>query len=91
MGNQMDNQTLEDITKSIQTFVYRKFPRARKHTAGLDDKLLENRLIDSLGLLDIITFIETQYAVTIDDDAVTTDHFGTMNNIARFVHHLISE
>lgn len=87
----MERQTLEDIASSIQTFVYRKFPRARKQNAGPDDKLLENRLIDSLGLLDIITFIETQYAVTIDDDEVTTDHFGTMSNIANFVHHLLGE
>jgi acyl carrier protein len=85
----MEHQTIEDIAKSIQTFVYRKFPRARKQNAGLDEKLLENRLIDSLGLLDIITFIETQYTVTIDDDEVTTEHFGTMNNIAHFVHHLL--
>ena len=50
-----------------------------------DDSLLEDGIIDSLGLLDIVTFIETEFDVTVDDADVTLDNFGTVKTIASFV------
>lgn len=84
----MAEQDLAQIEQSLLKFVYRKFPRARKQEAGLDDHLLENRLIDSLGLLDIIMYIENTYGYTIDDQDVTLENFASVRTIAQYVQQL---
>jgi acyl carrier protein len=47
-----------------------------------DYPLIENHVIDSLGLFQIVGFLETEYGVTIDDADLTPDKFATLNTIA---------
>jgi acyl carrier protein len=53
----------------------------------LDDDypLIENHVIDSLGLFQLVGFLETEYGVTIDDADLTPDKFGTLNAIAELI------
>jgi acyl carrier protein len=79
-------QAVDDIAGALKRFIYQKFPRARKQQAGPDENLLENRLIDSLGLLSIVTFIENTYRISVEDEDMTLDNFSTINAIARYVY-----
>ena len=47
--------------------------------------LLEEGIIDSLGLQQIITFIEQQFEVTIDDDDLLPENFESVNAIAELI------
>lgn len=63
---------------------------AANHSGGeatftADDGLLENGIIDSLGLLDLVAFLEQAFSITVDDDDVTLDNFESVRSIARFV------
>lgn len=50
-----------------------------------DFPLLENRVIDSLGLFRIVGFIETNCGVTIADDKLVPANFSTLETIAQLV------
>lgn len=50
-----------------------------------DYPLIENHVIDSLGLFQLVGFLETEYGVTIDDGDLTPDKFATLNAIAELV------
>ena len=41
--------------------------------------------IDSLGLQQIITFIEQQFKITIDDDDLMPENFESVNAIAALI------
>jgi acyl carrier protein len=47
--------------------------------------LLENRVIDSLGLFRIVGFLETEYGVKIPDDRLVPASFSTLETIAQLV------
>ena len=47
--------------------------------------LLEEGIIDSLGLQQIITFIEQQFEITIDDDDLMPENFESVNAIAELI------
>ena len=47
--------------------------------------LLEEGIIDSLGLQQIITFIEQQFNITIDDDDLMPENFESVNAIADLI------
>jgi acyl carrier protein len=48
-----------------------------------DYPLLENGVIDSLGLFRIVEFLESQYGVEIDDNELVPTNFATLAAIAR--------
>jgi acyl carrier protein len=50
-----------------------------------DDTPLWGGVIDSVGLMQLITFIEEQFGVEIEDEELTSAHFGTVSDIAALV------
>ncbi len=48
-------------------------------------RLLEDGVIDSLGLLDLVAFVEEKYGVYVDDFEVDLDNFGSAEAVERFV------
>ncbi|MFF5449535.1 acyl carrier protein [Streptomyces sp. NPDC012888] len=50
-----------------------------------DYDLLTNGVVDSLGLLKLIAWIETEFDVTVDDAALDPDNFRTVDAIEAFV------
>jgi acyl carrier protein len=50
-----------------------------------DFPLLENLVIDSLGLFRVVGFLETEYGVQIPDDKLVPENFATLSTIARLV------
>jgi len=50
-----------------------------------DDPLLELRIIDSLGFVELVEEIQDRYGVTIEDLEITEENFGSIAAIAAFV------
>jgi acyl carrier protein len=46
-----------------------------------DQSLLQGGVLDSLSVLRLISFIEEQFGVTIEDEEVVPENFETINNI----------
>ena len=55
------------------------FPYAR------DDSFLENGIVDSLGVVELVTFIEGKYDIAVNDEEIVPDNFDSVNKIAAFV------
>jgi acyl carrier protein len=49
------------------------------------DPLVELGVLDSMGILELVTFLETRYGIRIDDHDMIPEHFGTLERIERFV------
>lgn len=61
----------------LSKFLSEKYATEISQTSSL----LETGLIDSIGLLDIIMFIEERTGVRIQDHEVTPDNFETIESI----------
>jgi acyl carrier protein len=51
----------------------------------LDKSLVELGYMDSFGVIDIVTFLEGNYSITINDDEITKEKFGSINKMAKLV------
>lgn len=47
--------------------------------------LLTDGIIDSLGIVELITFLEDKYGIKVDDDDVDAENFRSVENIVKFV------
>ena len=50
-----------------------------------DDSLQEKGIIDSTGVLELVTYLEETYAIKIDDDELLPENLDSINHLERFV------
>ena len=55
--------------------------------SGLNDDypLLERGVLDSLGLFQLVGYLESEFGVAVEDEELVPKHFGTIKAIARLV------
>jgi len=74
-----------EINPSIRSFILRTFPAARKRNLNDAVPLLESGIIDSLGVLDLVGFLEQTFDMKINDDDLTPENFGNIERMVAFV------
>jgi acyl carrier protein len=50
-----------------------------------DDSFLEKGILDSTGILEIITLIEEQFGIKVDDAEMIPENLDSVNNIVSYV------
>lgn len=56
-----------------------------KRSLTPDEDLLEQRIIDSLGILRLVSYLEESQHIKIQDGDILPENFQSMNSIVRFV------
>jgi len=52
---------------------------------GDDDALLAKGVIDSMGVMEMIGFLTSEFGIVVADEEVTEENLGSVSAIARFV------
>ncbi|HET9252924.1 MAG TPA: acyl carrier protein [Candidatus Eisenbacteria bacterium] len=69
----------------IREFILGKFPLAKKRGVRDDDPLLRTGILDSLGILEVVSFLESEFQIVVADEELVPESFETIATIARFV------
>jgi len=56
-----------------------------KKSLGPDEDLLERGIIDSLGIMKLVLFMEETYGIVVADEEIVPENFQTPNNMVKFV------
>jgi acyl carrier protein len=73
----------ETVTRQIRKFLVERFPQAR-HLSN-DDALLDKGVVDSLGILEIVAFLEQAFHMTVADEELLPENFQSVERLATFV------
>ena len=73
------------IREQIRAFVIQKFPAARKCSFDDEVALLASGIVDSLGMLDLVDFLEKSFSIALSDDELSPENFASVRNLATFV------
>ena len=52
---------------------------------GPDEDLLEQGIIDSMGIIKVISFIEEKFNIKIGDEDITLENFRTLNCLKKVI------
>jgi acyl carrier protein len=74
----MDKQT-------IRRFIYDKFPLAKSRKLEDSSLLLEEGVLDSLGVLELVNFLQDQHGIPIEDEELVPENFASIDAISAFV------
>lgn len=75
----------QDLKLKIRKFILENFPIAKRQDISDDGLLLGSGIIDSIGILQIVTFLEGEFAITVDDEEFIPENFQTIAHISTFV------
>jgi len=56
-----------------------------KESLEPDENLLTQGLIDSMGILKLVSFIESNFGIKVDNEDIVPENFETLNDMSRFV------
>ena len=75
-----------DIVARTRAFIQTSFLQMRPgFPIGDSDPLFANGIIDSMGALELLAFLEREFGIVVADDESTEQNIGTLADIARFV------
>jgi acyl carrier protein len=74
------------IEQQLRQFVNETFLFGQGVEAiGADDSFMERGIIDSTGVLELVTFIEARYRVTLLDEDLVPENLDTFSRLTAFV------
>jgi acyl carrier protein len=73
----------QTIAGKIRQFLEGSFPLVKG--VGNESSLLGGGMLDSLGILEVVTFVEREFNISIDDEELLPENFQTVKAIATFV------
>jgi acyl carrier protein len=71
---------------AIREFVLdRLAPASGRTDIGDEDDLIDSGIIDSLGIFQLVAFLEERFGIAIGDEEITPENFGSVMAIERLV------
>ena len=75
-------QTNEEIRK----FVFDNFLFGQNEVAlDDDDSLLDNGIIDSTGVLELVAFLEGRFRITVEDTELVPENLDSVARLSRYI------
>jgi acyl carrier protein len=75
-----------EFIKNIREFMIEELaPNDGTKEIGDDESLLESGILDSLGIMKLLTFMEEKYQIKISEVELLPENFETLSSIARLV------
>ena len=76
---------MTEVAQSLRQFISENFLFGVDDRYSDDDSFLENGIIDSTGVLELIAFLEKTFAMTVEDEELVPENLDSVNNVVRFV------
>jgi acyl carrier protein len=74
------------VEDSIRRFISEELSsNGQSETLTDDYPLLERQVLDSLGMFQLVSYLETEYGIEIADEELVPANFGTIGDVARLV------
>jgi len=73
------------IKDEIKQFITEKFLFNSDDPPGDDVSLLETNIVDSVGILEIVAFLESHFKIKVEDEELTAGNLDSINKIASFI------
>ena len=81
---------MDDIKASIREFVVENFLFGTADNLNDETSFLEEGIIDSTGILELITFLEESYEISVDDEELIPENLDSINNVTSFLNTKLS-
>ncbi|MBW2109626.1 MAG: acyl carrier protein [Deltaproteobacteria bacterium] len=76
--------------KTIRGFIIENFLFGKDDGLKDDTSFLEEGIIDSTGVLELVNFLEETFSITVEDEELIPENLDSINNVVAYVERKIS-
>lgn len=76
---------MNDLPQALRTFLVDHFLFGEDNGMSTGDSLLELGVLDSTGVLELVTHLEKTYGFKVEDDELIPENLDSIENLTRFV------
>lgn len=77
---------MEQIRQELRRFVVTNFLLGEDDAVLEDDaSFIEQGIVDSTGVLELVSFLEQRYAIKLDDEDLVPDNLDSIHNLLAFL------
>lgn len=74
------------IKETIRDFIIKNYLKGLGgHKLGDNDSFMEQGIIDSVGVIELIAFIQRTYKIKTEVTEIVPDNLDTLNNLERYI------
>jgi acyl carrier protein len=74
-----------EYAETLRGFIVENFLFGEGNGLADDTSFLESGIIDSTGILELISFLEETYGIKIEDDELVPENLDSISNVSRFL------
>lgn len=74
-----------EIGTEIRDFVVTNFLFGKGEDLSDDESLLENGVIDSTGVLELVSYLQERFDIRIEDDEIVPANLDSIHNLVDYV------
>jgi acyl carrier protein len=74
-----------DIKNKIKVFIINYFVKESGIELNDETSFLDEGIIDSTGVMELVAFLEETFAIKLEDDEIIPDNFDSINKLIQFV------
>lgn len=76
---------VETYAAEIKAFIINNFLFGQDRGLRDDQSFLESGIVDSTGMLELVSFVEEKYGISIEDKELVPQNLDSLSNISRLV------
>lgn len=77
--------SIDAVKEELKSFLIKQFPSARNQHFNNNEQLLASGIVDSLGVLDLVNYIEQTFQISMSDEDLVPENFQTIEKLTLFI------
>ncbi|MDY6880123.1 MAG: acyl carrier protein [Thermodesulfobacteriota bacterium] len=73
------------MTQKIRDFVVENFLFGNNNGLKNDTSFLDEGVIDSTGILELVNFLEEEFEITVDDEELIPENLDSIDNVVTYL------
>ena len=74
-----------DILETVKAYIVENFLFGDDSRIGPDTDFMENGILDSTGVLELVGFIEEKFGIRVEDDELVPDNMNSLVKITLYI------
>jgi len=76
---------MSDMKDKIRSFIVENFLFGNNEGLADDSSFLDEGIIDSTGILELVSFIEEEFSISVDDEELVPENLDSVNNVVGYL------
>ena len=76
---------MSELKDTIRTFIVENFLFGNNENLEDNTSFLEEGIIDSTGVLELVGFIEEEFTITVEDEELIPENLDSINNVTAYL------